>query len=485
MVALLQFFPYPKPREIQAQALEVLGREWDRYDVFVISAPTAFGKTALAKTLMNALGEVSVITPTNMLVNQFREEFPDTPTLARLDSYTCEEWRRPCSVTRGKLKSFCKGCPAGRDLATARFRRGPGVYNYHIALAHKLYRETLVVDEAHNLIPFIRDRLSQRIWQHDYRYPGNMFTIGAMAEWVRKLAPNKRRHQKIQALEDAVLSARPGFMPKRGKEWYNGKGTIRGEPEERDCLRLLPVDIRGAPPFFWPRDVQKLVLLSATISPKDIQTLGLDRKRVLYINCESPIPAGHRPIVSHPVTTVNRLTLDQATRDIGEYIDKILAPAHTGQKGLIHATYQQAAILAECLAHRPRYLFHNRDNKSSVYARFRESSAGEGLVLVASGMYEGVDLPEDLGRWQAIAKIPWPSLGNPAIKHQADRDPDWYTWETLRIVMQACGRICRTPEDFGVTYCLDSSFARLIREGKERQLIPEWFLDGITAGGGL
>lgn len=481
MVDLLQYFPYSNPREIQKETLRVLGDNWEKYDVFVIQAPTAFGKTAVAKTLMNAFTSVSVISPTNLLVQQFQAEFPDTCTLTRLDSYRCEEWQRPCPVTRGKLKQFCKGCPAGKDLSTAKYRRGPGVYNYHTFVAHKLHRDVLVVDEAHNLIPFIRERSALKMWQHDFKYPGNMFSAPQIQAWLKTLSPSLRRKKVIDTLEQAVHTRRPEHVAQRGKDWFNGKGTIRGEPEERDCLRLLPVDIRGAPPLFWPRDgAQKIVLLSATISRKDIETLGLSRRKVLYIACESPIPAGRRPIISVPIGAVNRSNISSLTGDMVSYIRHYLLPRHSGEKGLIHATYQQAAIMAPLFADEPRVMFHDRHNRSDIYHQFRASDPREGRVLVASGLYEGIDLPEDAGRWQAVTKIPWPNLGSPAVKYLADQDPDWYLWETLKLVMQATGRICRTPEDKGVTYFLDSSFERLIRDSMTAGLVPEWYLDALA-----
>jgi Rad3-related DNA helicase len=493
---LLTYFPYPEPRAIQARVLEELGRNWASYDVFVIQAPTAFGKSAVLKTLMGALHSVSGITPTNQLVEQFREEFPETATLSRMDSYRCEEYRQPCSVTRGRNRQFCKsskdvngntiqGCPCAKDLATAKYRNGPGIYNYHMYLAQKLVRKSLVVDEAHNLIPFIRERLAVTIWQHDVKYPGNMFTQAQMQAWYRSLSPTMKRKKKLAMLGDAVDARKPEYVATRTKDWFNGKGTVRGEPEERDCIKLMPIDIRGAPPFFWGSEVEKLVLLSATISRKDIETLGLNRRKVLYISCESPIPADSRPIVSQGMGAVNHSNLLESTVLMGEYIRDTLAPTHMREKGMIHATYAQAEILRGILGTDSRYLFHGRENKADVYAKFRASRPEEGKVLVASGMYEGVDLNGDAGRWQVVAKTPWPNLGSPMVKHLADADSEWYLWEALKLTMQACGRICRDPKDFGVTYMLDGSFERLIREGSEKGLVPNWYMDAIDSGGGL
>lgn len=491
MTDFLAHFPYEKARDIQARVLDVLSREWEHYDVFVVSAPTAFGKTALSRTIMEALGSVSVVTPTNQLVTQFQAEFPDTATLARLDSYRCEEWQRPCSMTRAKLQTFCKGCACGKAMAVAKYRGGPGIYNYHIYLAQKLYRDTLVVDEAHNLLPFIRERMAARIWQHDYHYPDNMYSADQIRGWIETLSPTRRRHKKIQMLWQAVAHPQPEYIPQRGTESFNGKGTLRGHPEDRDCLKILPVDISGAPAFFWPGlgrrvpgagVVRKVVLMSATIGRKDIEALGLGgagRARVLYVSAESPIAASRRPIISVGLVGVNRYNIDSAAQTIARYIEDVVLPQHTGQKGVIHASYQLAGLLRSHLLG-DRYLFHSRENKSRIYEEFRSTDATSGKILIASGMYEGVDLPGDLGRWQVIAKVPWESLGSPAIRYQADKDPEWYAWNTLRTLIQACGRICRTEEDYGVTLILDASVDKLLTE--YQHLLPPWYQDALLEG---
>lgn len=395
-------------------------------------------------------------------------------------------WRRPCSITRAKCRTFCKPvtdedgnrhlCPAASELATAKYRRGPGIYNYHIYLAHQIVRDTLVIDESHNLIPTIRDRMGLTIWEHDYKFPRNMHTNAQIAAWISTLSPNKQNHRKIRLLKEAVTFRVPQYIVQRTTAEFNGKGTIRGRPEDRDCLRLLPVDISNAPPMFWPPEVTRKVFLSATIGRKDIESLGL-RGRTLYIDCKSPIPAENRPIHLHDIVSVNHGNILEAASKLAEYITNVV-DYHTEEKGIVHATYQMSTLLQKSLTG-GRIMFHTRENKREVYQAFRDSDPKEGRVLVACGMYEGIDLPEDLGRFQIISKIPWISLANPAIRHLAELDPEWYTWEVLKVFIQACGRICRTPEDHGITYVPDSSVHRLLQDGFKYGLVPDWFNEAI------
>jgi Rad3-related DNA helicase len=473
---LKSHFPYKVIRSFQEETLSLLEERWDKYDVFVIVAPTAYGKSAIAKTFLKGAHSASYINPTNQLVDQFLAAFPDTKTLRRLDSYWCEDSQLPCAKVRAIKKGFCKGCSCGTDLAQAKYRRGPGVYTYHAYLAHRLYRDVLIVDEAHQLIPTLRSLGEVVLWQHDYKYPSSAYGRDQLLQWAERLPTKKQKSAKMEKLLNNLRSRTPEYSISRARRDFNGKGTKRGEPEERDCIVMTPLAVGKEASRLWPAEVKKIILLSATIGPKDIQSLGLAGKRVAYIHSPSPIPPERRPFIVDDIVSVNRSNMNHAVDMISTYINTNLVAKHTGERGLIHATYQMADLLRMGLVH-PRFIFHNRDNKKEAYQRYLNSKDG---ILVACGMYEGVDLPDDLGRWQVITKIPWSSLGDPAVAALAERDPEWYIWETAKTVIQAGGRVSRHENDYGVTYCLDSSFMRLYTEGSH--LLPHWFQDCLVDG---
>jgi ATP-dependent DNA helicase DinG len=477
-VDFLSHFPYPTIRDFQEQTLQLLAANWEKYEVFCIVAPTAYGKTALARTVLNAVPNASYIVPTNMLVDQMIETFPDTRTLRRLDSYWCEEWGRPCPATKARMKSFCKGCQCGRDVAQAKYRNGPGVYTYHAYLAHRLYRKVLIVDEAHQMIPMIQSMGGVVLWQHDYKYPSSAYTVDKILQWAEKLPAKKKEGVKVAKLLEQLKSSVPDYSITRSVREFNGKGTQRGQPEDRDCIVMSPLHAREHAGRMWPRGtVEKLILLSATIGPKDIESLGLTDRRVAYIHSPSPIPASNRPFVLDPIAAVARANLAPSTEAMAKYIDNVLAPQHEGERGLIHATYQMSEMLRSHLTG-SRYIFHDKWNKREKYEEYINTP---GSILIACGLYEGINLPDDLGRWQVITKIPWKSLGDPAIKAMADRDEEWYLWETAKTTVQAAGRVCRHENDYGVTYCLDKTFDRLYSAAGH--LLPQWFKDCIVEVG--
>ena len=52
------------------------------------------------------------------------------------------------------------------------------------------------------------------------------------------------------------------------------------------------------------------------------------------------------------------------------------------------------------------------------------------------------------------------------------------SWETVKKLLQASGRIVRGVQDQGTTFILDSSFARLY--GEARDMFPQWYLDALV-----
>lgn len=492
---IMECFPYEEARPVQVELLRQLQDNWDTADVFVINAPTALGKSAIARTILSWQYSSSYLVPTNQLLDQFLDAFPGTDTLRRMDAYKCEKdfvkYNLGCGEIKREMGKCCKQCPLMSAYQKAKYHKGPGAYNFHTYMTHQIYRDVLIVDEAHTLIPMIQSMAAAKIWKHKEHYPDDWFKQGyrPLYEWIHNL-PAKHHRKKwykytINALADPDHPQH--VISEEIEDWTGGgyQDIPRGTPVELPLLSIKPVDIRDLKEtkFMLPSLTKKIILMSATIGPQDIEQLGLARKRVLYLNCQSPIGADNRPIYPIPIAAANYNNLESATKVMADYIREVLCPKHEGQKGIIHATYKQADILRKYLRSTSgelelgRFLFHTRDNKSRILREFLDSPPERGSILVASGMYEGVDLPYDLARWQVITKIPWLSLADPAIKYKASQNENWYLWETLKKVIQACGRVVRTPTDMGDTYILDASFYSLYHNS--RHMLPQWYKDAI------
>ena len=477
MNILAKFPKHLKPRDVQKDALIQYEESKGLADVTVIRLPVASGKSAIAMTIAKHEKQASVIVPTNLLVDQYLKEFGGYlhNLKAKKDyycsTYKCSVKERPQTKESGKLcpdSAPCKGCFNYRkDLKKARVMP-INLANYYIYMTHRLHQPTLIVDEAHKLIPMLQSMAARRVWQHQIGYPGTITTREQFRDWANN-HPNVEIPEKIR---DDLNSRRPKFLFSRTS------APLRGV--DRDCIEMLPLDLRDEPPFLWPAKVKRIVLMSATISRKDIEQLGLSGRKVVYIDADSPISSENRPVWTAPGGGENMSTSYQSS-SIPHFIEycQEVSRHHEGEKGLIHCTYNLSSKLQVGGLTGSRFLFHTKDaeDKAAQYRKFRESK--DDLVLIACGMYEGLDLPYDAGRWQIVGKVPWPYLGEPATKFKADQDPEFYAWEAIKVVLQACGRICRTLDDYGITYIYDSTFVRLYKDPKFRDLFPKWFRDSV------
>ena len=147
------------------------------------------------------------------------------------------------------------------------------------------------------------------------------------------------------------------------------------------------------------------------------------------------------------------------------------------------ASYAVARRLAADLARRApgeaRRLIFIDSSEAKARALDQHRASPLPTVLLSPSLREGVDLPDDLLRFQIVTKMPYGDLGDPWTAARRDRDPRWYALETAKALVQTYGRACRHAEDYGVTYVLDGQFARFLQH--YRPLLPGWFLEAAHA----
>lgn len=341
------------------------------------------------------------------------------------------------------------------------------VCNYYTCMAHKLFNPVMIIDESHNTLGVIRDLEGKRLWKKDYKYPSNVTTYGDLLKWV-EAHPRRDSDQKLKTLYEELSTGREHYLVEAGVDLYRGR--------EEECLKLLPIDVRNARPYLWPsgkRGVQKIILLSATFTRVDLEMLGLTQRRVAVLETGSPIPPERRPVYFLPICNSSFHYQGLAVTKLTTFL-KELADARPGTKGFVHTTYGMAAKLEGLLQNDPRFIFHDAETKMTQYEIWRNSDPQQGKVFIGCGLSEGIDLKGPEFGWQVLTKAPYPSLAEPALKFQAEQNPSEYTWAAMRDTAQACGRICRSPEDHGETYLVDLTFRKLFRQAKNFGIVPKW-----------
>ena len=96
-----------------------------------------------------------------------------------------------------------------------------------------------------------------------------------------------------------------------------------------------------------------------------------------------------------------------------------------------------------------------------------------GTVVMGPSLLEGLNLVDDLSRFQIFLKVPYPHLGDKYVAAKLNYSQKWYNWKTSVSVLQGVGRSIRTPEDWAVTYLIDGCFSDLFNSAGN-QFPPEF-----------
>lgn len=479
------------PRDEQRQALLEIEAGWDTHDIFVLNVPTGAGKTLASDCIAQwqaSFGKAChVVVPDNMLLAQAETECArESKVLKAQRFYECT-WKglddRPVTGNRANCphmtckKKHTDGCPYRRAVNMWK-KSNVRVANYWMPSAHKWVDkcDVYIMDEAHKFTSFLAGLCAKRIWHRDIAFPLQATTYSQIKSWCKESLEKMKDLQKGDkrwSLKQELEILWNEITADTGKYVISMVyAEIYGHKEP--CIEMKPLEVRDALPLAISRKrTKKIVLLSATYSKWDLEELGLDRNRVLYVTVGSPIPADRRPIFVKPVLS-NRAI--DGYKDLNELLDvlALLAQRFPYDKGIVHMTYDMAKALRNRKIPeelRGRLIFHDNVDKLAKLEEFYKSSNG---IFIGCGVTEGLDLKDDLARFNVIGKIPWANLTDPAIARRAEESPAMYEWWAARSVMQAAGRVCRSATDYGETWILDSSFKKI----DEIHWLP-WFKEAL------
>lgn len=133
----------------------------------------------------------------------------------------------------------------------------------------------------------------------------------------------------------------------------------------------------------------------------------------------------------------------------------------------------------DTLSGKPSATHYPKKYKNGELLELHENKGAEyGSVLLSPSMMEGVDLFDDLSRFQVIIKLPWSNLGDARIKIKSQLDGSWYKNLMWVSILQASGRSTRNETDSSITYVLDKNFPYFYNEWKPQ--LPDWFKNRIV-----
>lgn len=467
------------PRQIQIDALNWLSENWDKNKLFVMNAPLGSGKSALARAIQLKT-DAFIVTPSNMLVDQYRTTYPNVNYLIGKRHYkchtgmSCSDWveivkQKPCTncpYVECKRKAVEKEATFFNPISLFYLNKQPNV---------------LVIDEAHQLesmllllcgVSFSQDRMP--------------FDASHLNE-LRLIKFLKIRSEKVQKLINQYKND-VRKVQELIEEYEHMKFTILGLEEdaqnyaiwiEDKVVNKIKKPYLNIKPLKVPQSIikqilsaNKIIMMSGTISEFDVKDLMGEETKFAFLELDSPIPKENRLVNYKPIPIpVNKDTDPQVIVNAIESIIK----DNPGQNTIVHMTYSMSNKLVPYFKIPVLYNESNSD-KLKILEKFKL----EGGVLIAAGMAEGIDLPGDLCRVNIIPKLLYPNMGDQVVKKRLalTNGSRWFDLFTLKQLVQQTGRSTRGPDDFSKTFVLDPQFPRLFN--KNSKYLPKYFRESVV-----
>jgi len=520
-----KYFPFDTPRELQITAINfILDSFLNKKKKYVIlESPVGTGKSAIAITIANYFKDsvhsvenkksTWLLTTQKLLQLQYKNEFNYLANVWSKTNYECvNKIGVSCQLGSWMNKifknSYCD-CIYTKDR-NAFLNSEISITNMQFFLNQVEYntdkifnRKLLIVDEAHNIenniIDFVSITLDKYIITHyGLNWIGYNKSINDIVEWcsetvIPRLSQVKNSlNDKIKISDkDKLLKTAEGKLLlkqiddldryicqlERCVSRFNGNEWVMSSFEEDSKIVLKPLFASRFTHQRLFKTADQVLLMSGTILDKNTycKNLGIDINDAEFISLPSPFPIENRRIFVLSSGSLTYKDIDKSLPNIVKAIKQLVDKEHSNVKGIIHAgSYKISKYIVDNFKSN-RLLTHNQADRMEIYKVHLTSP--KPTVLLSPSLTEGIDLVDDLSRFQIIVKVPYPSLGDEYVKQKMNRVPGWYSWETAKTIIQSYGRSIRNENDFSTTYILDSNFTWFYKNNE--QFFPKWFKDAL------
>jgi Rad3-related DNA helicase len=510
------------PRDTQVSALQWISgevkalKESDptKRPVLILEAPCGVGKSRLTSSIATWQRGI-VVTPTIQLQEQYQAEIQEMRLLKGAQNYICNNRGttqgeiRNCKTGKTACKkidkdmAFCPYVIARNQFLNSRI----GLTNYAFLLnylkAQHPPHSWLLFDEFHHLPTaladvstiFVRSQVT-KCWGEE---PGLPRTEEEAYALLRLHLPKATAIVELLSLQeetsDTPLDQAAATTLDRCSTFVHQANTILESIEEGDDwvldleyeddqqeyyagFRLKPLGIQFA--FKGLQKQYNLFMTSATVLDSQLMAgwLGLEHHSSMVL--DSPFEVSNRPVYYAPVGKMSKEMMADTLPKMITALARLLDNQFNGMRGVIHThSFALAAKIfagLKSLGYIDRLVLHvPNDNAASVTMRHQMTPAG---VLISPSATEGIDLKGDKGRFSVIAKVPYPYLGDSWVRRRKQVDPDWYDWTIAKTIVQACGRVVRSNDDWGVSIILDENFKTFYE--RSRRFFPPWWRKSLT-----
>jgi len=351
-------------------------------------------------------------------------------------------------------------------------------------------RELMIIDEGHNSEPQLMNFVSLSITDKLFKRNNNIdFPKLDHAEQYAQYFDSIKLHE---LLNDHIRYLRYTNKPKEADQWRqillqytiflgsvdSGNWIPKFEKKKgHNKVTLKPIFVDHHANEYLFKHADKILIMSATIlSPKIIyESLGINPTDAYAYRMKNRFPKENRPIYFTPAGSMSYKNKTKTKPKLLTATVKV-CDNYKDKKGIIHThNFEIAEYFIDNgpkrFTERILYQKHFR-TKDELFKEHAKRTNG---IIVAPAMHEGLDLKDDLSRFQIICKVPFPALGdNEQLRTRMQLSPDYYDWLTALKLVQSYGRSVRSEEDWADTFILDADFGFFKK--KARKQLPKWFL---------
>jgi len=525
-------FPFKESRDAQERIIDAVldGFLNQNKKYAVIEAGTGIGKSAIGLTLAGYLNKNMLVndeeysnssyflTTQKILQDQYEKDFFEKGMVSLYSStnYSCQRKKgNMCSDTQAEIKAGDMQHEACRFDCVYKIKKNDfmnsafGVTNFsyfltEINYAKKLPKKKLmIIDEAHNLenelTKFIEISVStffaERVLKLTPPNPDDLNTQLRVFNWIENtyFPALKSRKEFMEKqinnmglggkLQDHLTLLKQVDMMKShyGKidkflSLYDKENWVC-EMESTEKMGYIkfnfrPIDISQYAKEYLLSFAEKVIFMSATIVSHQgyIETLGLNPDDVICVREASPFDPKNKPTIFHPAGSMSSNNIDNTLPKLVTYI-KALMDNHKNDKGIIHTHSTKIAQYIKNNIKSGRLLLAHGADRDKMLKQ--HATSDKPTILLSPSMSEGVDLKDDLSRFQIICKVPFPYLGDKVVRKKMHKWNWWYDTQTIRTIIQSVGRSIRNENDHAITYILDSDWERVY--DKNYDLFPQDF----------
>lgn len=257
--------------------------------------------------------------------------------------------------------------------------------------------------------------------------------------------------------------------------------------QHNKVITLKPLNVQNITSKLYNLTTVKIFMSATVLDENRFKTLAaIDQERTQFIKVGTDFPKENRKIYRKYVGKLNKdtLNIDGTKTDVANKVNELM-DQYSDVKGIVHTTsYAQLDFIMDRVSrkNRARFIITDPDDpdrkREAIIKQHKDSE--EPTVLLSPSLHTGLDLRDELSRFQIIVKVPYGDLRDKWIVAKKNKDPKWYEYQTALKIIQAYGRSVRSKDDYADTYILDSNFGAFMFYSKD--MIPYWFKEAVHYG---